>query len=243
MSRLLHIDWDHGSALREVAQGKAIADAAIAMGVKLIIWSSLPNVTRMTGGKLTKVHHFDSKAKVEEYMRGLDILSVFFLPGFFMQNTETLLKPQPNTATGEVEYLASFPATVSLPLFDTTDTGKFIAPMLLSQETNPKKYQHATLIAGTAYYSGTEMVDTWSRVTGRKVTYKEMEGNSAYPGLTDQMKEVMKEASDLMRDCEYYGPTGREGLKWTLAQMDDKLITFESYVKRVEEGAKGGWFG
>ncbi|KAL8880666.1 MAG: hypothetical protein Q9198_001967 [Flavoplaca austrocitrina] len=39
----------------EVAQGKAMADAAIAAGAELIVWSSLPNVTAMSGGKLARI--------------------------------------------------------------------------------------------------------------------------------------------------------------------------------------------
>ena len=61
--------WEKMSFESEVAQGKNIADASVAAGATLIIWSSLPNVTEMTGGKLSNVHHFDSKAKVEAYIR------------------------------------------------------------------------------------------------------------------------------------------------------------------------------
>ena len=57
------------------------------------------------------------------------------------------------------------------------------------------------------------------------------------------MKEALKEGAGLMSEWEYYGPTGRSDLEKTLAQMPDKPNTFEDYVKRVEEGAKGGWFG
>jgi hypothetical protein len=49
----------------------------------------------MTNGELTTVHHYDSKAAVEEYIRGLSFpSSVFFLPGFFMQNVWTTVGPQ-----------------------------------------------------------------------------------------------------------------------------------------------------
>lgn len=51
--------------MRLIAQGKAMADAAVAEDVALVIWSSLPNVTKMTKGKFSGVKQFDSKAELE----------------------------------------------------------------------------------------------------------------------------------------------------------------------------------
>ena len=86
--------WEKASAAIEIAQGKAMADAAVAAGAELFIWSSLPNVTAMTHGKLTQVAHFDSKAEVETYVRGLPIKSVFYMAAFYMQNFLTMFKPR-----------------------------------------------------------------------------------------------------------------------------------------------------
>lgn len=38
--------WEKGSAEVEVAQGKNVADAAKAAGVKFLVWSSLLDVTK-----------------------------------------------------------------------------------------------------------------------------------------------------------------------------------------------------
>lgn len=48
----------------------------------------------MTGGKLTGLKHFDSKAKVEAYIRTLPIKSVFFMPALFMQTFRDNFKPR-----------------------------------------------------------------------------------------------------------------------------------------------------
>jgi uncharacterized protein YbjT (DUF2867 family) len=78
----------------EILQGKAVADAAVAAGVVQIIWSSLPSVTKLTNGEITSMAHFDSKAEVEEYIRGLKIKSTFFWAGWFMQNHLHFMRPQ-----------------------------------------------------------------------------------------------------------------------------------------------------
>lgn len=87
--------WEQASQAIEIAQGKAIADASVAAGVSLLIWSSLPNITKISEGKLTAVKHFDGKAQVEEYIRTLPILSAFYMPGFYMQNHIAYMRPQP----------------------------------------------------------------------------------------------------------------------------------------------------
>src|SRR4051794_10313336 len=50
----------------EIRQGKAMVDAAVAAGAQYFIFSTLPNVTKISGGKYTKVLTFDMKAEVEE---------------------------------------------------------------------------------------------------------------------------------------------------------------------------------
>ncbi|KAI0376649.1 hypothetical protein F5Y04DRAFT_292477 [Hypomontagnella monticulosa] len=113
--------WESASYDVEVSQGKAIADAAVEAGVKQIIWSSLPSVTKISGGKVTSMKHFDGKAEVETYIRTLDIKSVFFMPGWFMQN-HLLMKPK---KADDGTYLFSLPFEPStlLPLIDIRDTG------------------------------------------------------------------------------------------------------------------------
>lgn len=53
----------------EVQQGKNIADAAAEVPeLERLVWSSLANVKRWSGGKYDQVFHFDAKAAVAEYM-------------------------------------------------------------------------------------------------------------------------------------------------------------------------------
>lgn len=56
--------WEHKSAEKEMTDGKAIINAAKDAGVELLLWSGLESVSRISGGKLDKVHHFDSKVRV-----------------------------------------------------------------------------------------------------------------------------------------------------------------------------------
>jgi hypothetical protein len=52
-------------------------------------------------------------------------------------------------------------------MIDITDTGKFLAPILL----NPQKYNGKSFTCVIAFYSPLQLVDGWTKVTGKKVTY------------------------------------------------------------------------
>lgn len=77
----------------EFAQGKAMADAAVAEGVEYFLCSALPNAAVVTKGALKHIDHFNSKAKVEEYVRQLPIKSAFYWPAMFASeiNGEAML--------------------------------------------------------------------------------------------------------------------------------------------------------
>jgi hypothetical protein len=56
----------------EFQQGKNITEAAAAVpGLERLVWSALPHVKRLSGGKYTQVYHFDAKAEIFEYMLGV----------------------------------------------------------------------------------------------------------------------------------------------------------------------------
>lgn len=69
-----------GGMEQELAQGKGIADEALAAGVKFLVYSSVPSPKKISGGKYP-VDSFDVKDQVREYISSLPIKSAFFLPG------------------------------------------------------------------------------------------------------------------------------------------------------------------
>ncbi|KAJ5817045.1 hypothetical protein N7447_009278 [Penicillium robsamsonii] len=62
--------WQTQSADDEIAQGKAIADAAAqTTALKHLIWSALPDPVKLSGGLFLNVHHWKGKSLVTEYIR------------------------------------------------------------------------------------------------------------------------------------------------------------------------------
>ena len=82
------------------------------------------------------------------------------------------------------------------------------------------------------------MARVWTDVTGKKVTYKQVPvGSADLPGMPPHMAEALKEIGGLIRDYGYYGETGREDLKWTLEQMEEKPKSWREFVEDA-----GPWF-
>jgi uncharacterized protein YbjT (DUF2867 family) len=84
--------WESLSKTTEVTQGHNIADACKAVGAQHLVWSTLPHVTELTGGKLPHVDHFDGKAEIDKYIRQLGIPVTSFAAGFYMSNLSSMMR-------------------------------------------------------------------------------------------------------------------------------------------------------
>ena len=116
----------------EYNSGKTIADVAVEKGAEYIIWSTLPPVKAISGGKLTKVTPFDAKAKVKQYICRLSIKSAFVPLGTFMENFEAqpFLAPR-RYPDGEWAMARNVSYNTKYPLIDAVgDTGKFVGAIL-----------------------------------------------------------------------------------------------------------------
>lgn len=115
--------WDSASEDIEIGQGKAVADACKAAGVKHLIFSSLINTNEASGGRLTHIKHFEGKSKIEQYIRDIGVPATFVLPGFYMSNLFTMIRKN-----DEGGYAWSLPVDGDksrVPLFDAgNDNGK-----------------------------------------------------------------------------------------------------------------------
>lgn len=52
--------------------------------------------------------------------------------------------------------------------------------------------------------------------------------------LSPEMVTSLKESTGLISDYSYYGPTGKKGLEWTLAQMQEAPTSWRIFVEANE---------
>lgn len=220
--------YDEKLKERELAQGKAMADAAVDAGVQYFIFSTLTNGGKMSEGKIQKLAHFDVKAEIEDYIRTKPMKSAFFAPGSFMQNFNHFMGPRP---AGDGTYaIAHFvkPET-QLPLIDTVDdSGKFVGAIL----AEPDKYEGKVFSAATRLYSYSEIVKTMSEASGKIVNYKQLPQGVWKSFLPADIAEYLADMFVWIQDYGYYGPQSEELVDWTAKQARGKLTTLEEYLAK-----------
>ena len=212
---------------REVAQGKTIADAAVAAGVEFLILSTLWHVTKTSGGKYGKALHFDSKAEVEEYIRSLPIKTAFFAPGSFMQNYEASMRPQ-HAGDGSYVFANVVAPDTKMPLIDIRDTGKYVAPLL----TDPDAWQRRIMAGSSGLYTMDEVAAILTKKTGKTVTYMQIPVEQFRTYLPPQMAAPIVDMMLYIQDFGYYGAETDQYVANARADAYGELTTLEEYLDK-----------
>ena len=215
------------NGMGEFEQGKLIADSAMKQGVKYIIWSSLPNVGRISQGKLRNVKHFDEKAKVEDYIRGLQIKSSFISPAFYFQNFTNILKPVP--IDGGFGVFNIVKPNAKFPCIDIEhDFGAFVGAILSS----PERLADKKLLASNGLFSFSDISEGLTKASGKSVKYVQIpdETFKTYfpPAIADDFLEMFK-----FYDEYLFGPNTEEWVKNSLNEVQLESLSAQEYLKRL----------
>jgi len=111
----------------EFTQGTAAVRAAKAAGVKHFIWSTLPDVEAISGGKFD-VPHFTNKAKVDRVVTEAGFANhTFVIAPFFYQNLAGAMAPQ-QQADGSMGWaLPLDPSVRCIHMGDIRELGTIVA--------------------------------------------------------------------------------------------------------------------
>ncbi|KAJ7618816.1 hypothetical protein DFH06DRAFT_1011921 [Mycena polygramma] len=74
----------------ELVQGKNMVDAAKEAGVKYFIFTSLPSLSKISGGQYKNALHFEQKAAVEDYLRASGLKNTSLHLSGFLENFWTV---------------------------------------------------------------------------------------------------------------------------------------------------------
>lgn len=193
-----------------------------------LIWSSLPHVSKITKGELPNLHHFDSKAFVEEYINKVGQPASFVLPGFFMTNIPGSI----NASSDGNSYTLSqlFHPDTHIPMLDVpTDFGKFVASCLAKPDTTIGKH----VLAASAWVTPLEVCAAVESVTGKKCEFKEIDDKDWKAG------QELLENMVMIKEWAYYGPGAEDGVNWSKKVVNevggwDRFGNFEGFLEGMD---------
>ena len=209
----------------EYDNGTMIVDVAVERGASYLIFSTLPSVNQISGGKY-KSAHFDAKAEVERYIRGLPIKSAFISLGTFMTKFHTFFATRPSPSDNGTFLITGVntPTARKMPLIDVTgDTGKFVGAIL----ADPEKYAGATFCAAVALYSWDDVAAAISKVTGKRVEYRQVsveEFKTGFP-FDDVIDGLVS-----VEEFGYWGAESEKLVAWAAENARGKLSGLEEYM-------------
>lgn len=142
----------------EVRYGVQIADIAVESGVQHLVYSS----TDAIGDEPTGMGHFDSKARIEEHVRTLPIITTIVRPAAFM---EMLLMPGFGLDEGRFNFFMQ--PEQSMQLLALEDLGLIVAAVF----ADPERFSGSTLSVASYEVTGRDIETVFSEIAGRRITY------------------------------------------------------------------------
>jgi uncharacterized protein YbjT (DUF2867 family) len=177
--------WEKGAG--EIAQAAAAVRAAKDAGVQHMVWSTLPNVEAISGGKF-KVPHFTDKAKVNEIVKEAGFAyHTFVIAPFFYQNLVEYMAPQ-KQADGSLGWaLPIDPDVRCIHMGDIGELGGIVAGAF-ARPNEAGNGEYLPLVGD--FMSFNEIVDTLNR-QGHGFSFKRVPKEAFAGPLAAEISEML----------------------------------------------------
>jgi uncharacterized protein YbjT (DUF2867 family) len=191
----------------EVRQGRDLADAAKAAGIRHYVYSSVIAADRKTG-----IPHFESKGEIEEHIKSIGLRSTILRPGFFMYNFERdQLK---NSILEGVLSLAIKPEIVH-QMLSPEDFAHFVALAF----DKPREYIGKELDIVGDEMTLPEAAKVFSRVIGKPVEYREL-----------PVEQILRQNEDMGKMFKWFNETDYRVDLDSLKKIRPEMLTLERYL-------------
>jgi len=175
--------WEKGTD--ELKQATAVVRAAKAAGVKHFVWSTLPDVEAISGGKL-HLPHFTGKAKIDRIVREAGFANhTFVIAPFYYGNLVGMLAPQKQEDGSLGWALPLDPSVRGIHMGDIRELGNIVAGAFAHPELSGHG-EYLPLVGD--FMSFGEIVDTLNR-QGHRYSFKQI-SKQAFAGLFPGAGEV-----------------------------------------------------
>jgi len=217
--------WDPSQGAREAELGAAAVRAAREAGVKHLIWSTLPDVEKLSGGRL-KVLQFTGKAQVDAVVRSAGFARYTFVEApFYFQNFLTALAPQPLPNGGRGWALPLDPNKRVIDAGDVNDVGKTVAAAFSARGGLPNG---SVLAVAGGVYSWNDFVDTL-RALGHGLEVVQVPAE-AYDGFFPGA-DALREMFQYFEKHTYFGPQRDTHIAAAKALVPGGFTTFADWAR------------
>jgi uncharacterized protein YbjT (DUF2867 family) len=188
----------------EVNQATAAVRAAKDAGVKHFVWSTLPDVEGISGGKL-HVPHFTGKARIDRIVKQAGFAKhTFIIAPFYYQNLIGVLAPQKQSDESVGWALPLDPTVRSIHMGDITELGDIVAGAF----AHPDQAGHGEYLSLVGdFMSFNEIIDTLNR-QGHNFSFKQVP-KEVYAGLFAGAAEIA-EMFNYFQAHTYLGSDSRD---------------------------------
>jgi uncharacterized protein YbjT (DUF2867 family) len=174
--------WEEGTD--ELKQATTAVRAAKDAGVKHFVWSTLPDVETISGGKL-HVPHFTGKARIDRVVNEAAFANhTFVIAPFYYHNLVGLLAPQ-EQADGTLGWALPFDPTVrGIHMGDIRELGNIVAGAFAHPD-EAGNGEYLPLVGD--FMSFNEIVDTLNR-QGHQFSFKQVPKEvfaTSFPGAAE----------------------------------------------------------
>jgi uncharacterized protein YbjT (DUF2867 family) len=144
---------------QEVRYGKAVAELALAEGVRHLVYTSIA----ISGDGPTGMGHFDSKLEIEAHVRSLALRSTIVRPATFM---ELLLLPGMGLDQGAYNFFLR--PDQAGQIIAVRDIGKIVAAVF----SDPERFVGRTIEIASDEVTGRDLGEKLTRAAGRPIAYQ-----------------------------------------------------------------------
>jgi uncharacterized protein YbjT (DUF2867 family) len=196
----------------EIRQGKTLANAAKAAGVRHYVYSSVVSADRKTG-----IPHFETKKVIEDHIRAIGLPATVLRPAWFFYNFGW---PMFKDSIMDGELHIAIKPGMPLQMIAVEDFAGFVADAF----DNPDNYIGKTMELAGDELTMEQTAEVMGRVIGRKVRYVNM-----------PIEQVRSMNEDMARMYEWMNEVGYSVDIDSLKKLRPDMLDLESWLR------KSGW--
>lgn len=217
--------WDPAQGVREEEIGTQAVKAARAAGVEHLIWSTLPDPEKLSGGRL-KVVHFTGKAHVDDVVKAAGFERHTFVEApFYFQNLVTMMGPQPLPNGGRGWAVPIDPAARVIHAGDVTEVGRAVAAAFRAGDKVPNG-SHLAVCGGA--YAFNDYVSTLNAL-GHQLQVIQVPPE-VYDGFFPGAHE-MREMFQYFAAYTYFGPDHEKHIAAANALVPGGFTSFADWAR------------